>query len=57
LGPNGTPPSQQVQAAQRTDVSNVQEAQLQNFYGYSSMLWFDSLQTEFKKRLQAFVPK
>jgi len=57
FGNNGTVPTQQVQAAQRTEISNVQENQLQNFYGFSSMLWFDGLQGEFKKQLQSFNPK
>jgi len=57
FGNTGTVPTQQVQAAQRTEISNVQENQLQNFYSYSSMLWFDSLQGELKKQLQSFNPK
>jgi hypothetical protein len=57
FGNTGTTPAQQVQAAQRTEVSNVLETQSKEFLGYSSMVWFDSLQGEFKKRLQAFTPK
>ena len=57
FGNTGTTPAQQVQAAQRTEVSNVLESQSKEFLGYSSMVWFDSLQGEFKKRLQAFTPK
>ncbi|MEI7783180.1 MAG: hypothetical protein WCK08_02260 [Betaproteobacteria bacterium] len=57
FGNGGAAPGQQVQAAQQTEVSNVLEAQMREFLGYSSMLWFDALQGEFKKRLQAFTPK
>lgn len=57
FGSTGTTPSQQVQAAQKTEITNIQENQLNEFYGYSSMMWFDSLQGELKNRLQNFVQK
>jgi hypothetical protein len=57
FGNIGTQPAQQVQSAQKTEISNIQENQLLNFFGYSSMMWFDSLQGELKNRLQNFTPK
>jgi hypothetical protein len=57
FGSGGAAPGQQVQAAQRTEVANVLESQMREYLGYSSMVWLDSLQGEFKKRLQAFSPK
>jgi hypothetical protein len=57
FGNTGATHSQQVQAAQKTEITNIQENQLNEFYGYSSMMWFDSLQGELKNRLQNFVQK
>lgn len=57
FGPVGGAPTQQVQAAQQTEVSNFAEARAREFLGYQSMLWFDGLQGELKKKTQIFAPK
>jgi hypothetical protein len=57
FGNTGATPSQQIQSAQKTEITNIQENQLNEFYGYSSMIWFDSLQGELKNRLQNFIQK
>lgn len=53
----GAAPARQIQAAQRTEASNIAEPQLREFVAVQSMAWFDALMAEFRKRVSAAAVK